>query len=91
MDSNLKKLLYCVQIGQKTNRVIIENLTFSFAAKAIVMGFTFAGKASLWAAIASDVGAMLVVTLNGMKLLPSKEKRNDLVGYEFEKNKGVLS
>ena len=38
------------------------------------MGFTFAGRASHWAAITSDVGAMLVVTLNGMKLLPASRK-----------------
>ena len=36
------------------------------------MGFAFAGYSSLWAAIGSDVGAMLIVTANGMKLLPSK-------------------
>jgi len=91
MDSNLKKLLYSVRMGQKTNRVIIENIAFSFAAKAIVMGFTFAGMASLWAAIGTDVGAMLIVTLNGMKLLPSKKRTNDLVGYEFDKNEKVLA
>ena len=47
---------------------------FSLIVKAVVMGFTFAGRASLWAAIATDVGAMLIVTLNGMKLLPSSQK-----------------
>jgi len=74
MDSNLNKLLYIVCMGRRVIRTIIENVMFSLIVKAVVMGFTFAGKASLWAAIASDVGAMLVVTLNGMKLLPSSRK-----------------
>jgi len=43
-----------------------------------VMGFAFSGRATLWAAIASDVGAMLLVTLNGMKLLPSSRKIKDM-------------
>jgi len=81
MDSNLAKLLYSICMGRRVVRTIIENVIFSLLVKAIVMGFTFAGKASLWAAIGTDVGAMLVVTLNGMKLLPSsrKVKQNDLL------------
>mmetsp|Transcript_29767 Transcript_29767/g.63127 ORF Transcript_29767/g.63127 Transcript_29767/m.63127 type:complete len:1409 (+) Transcript_29767:67-4293(+) len=80
MDSDLRKLLYIIRMGRRVIRTIIENVVFSLAVKAIVMGFTFAGRASLWAAIGTDVGAMLIVTLNGMKLLPSsrKVKENDL-------------
>ena len=80
MDSNLNKILYTIRMGRRVIRTIIENVAFSLIVKALVMGFTFAGKASLWAAIATDVGAMLVVTLNGMKILPSsrKVKENDL-------------
>lgn len=80
MDSNLNKLLYSVRMGRRVVNTIVENVAFSLIVKAIVMGFTFAGKASLWAAIATDVGAMLIVTINGMKLLPSskKVKENDL-------------
>ncbi|KAL9189006.1 hypothetical protein ACHAXT_011496 [Thalassiosira profunda] len=80
LDSNLEKLLYLVKMGRRVLRTIIENVVFSIAVKAIVLGFTLAGRSSLWAAIGSDVGAMLLVTLNGMKLLPSsrKMKRNDL-------------
>lgn len=75
MDSNLNKLLFIVRMGRRVTRTIIENVMFSLIVKAVVMGFTFAGKASLWAAIASDVGAMLIVTLNGMKLLPREGKK----------------
>ena len=75
MDSNLEKLLYAVIMGRKVIRTILENVVFSLVVKAIVLGFAVSGKgSSLWAAIASDVGAMLLVTLNGMKLLPSSKK-----------------
>merc|ERR1712012_74248 len=60
------------KLGRRVRQTILENVVFSLGTKAIVMGFTFAGYSSLWAAIGSDVGAMLLVTLNGMKLLPSQ-------------------
>jgi Cd2+/Zn2+-exporting ATPase len=74
MDSDLNKIIYIIRMGQKVSRTIIENVVFSLVTKAIVMGFTVAGRVSLWAAIATDVGAMLIVTINGMKLLPSSRK-----------------
>ena len=74
MHSNLNELLYTIRTGRRVIRTIAENVIFSLTVKAIVMGFAFAGKASLWAAITSDVGAMLIVTLNGMKLLPSSKQ-----------------
>ncbi len=78
MDSNLEKLLYTVLMGRRVIRTILENVVFSLVVKAIVMGFAISGRATLWAAIASDVGAMLLVTLNGMKLLPSSRKIKDM-------------
>eukprot|EP00594_Rhizosolenia_setigera_P017667 CAMPEP_0178977216 /NCGR_PEP_ID=MMETSP0789-20121207/24356_1 /TAXON_ID=3005 /ORGANISM="Rhizosolenia setigera, Strain CCMP 1694" /LENGTH=978 /DNA_ID=CAMNT_0020666571 /DNA_START=524 /DNA_END=3460 /DNA_ORIENTATION=+ len=75
MDSNLNKLLFSIKMGKRVIWAIQENIIFSLIAKTIVVGFTFAGWMTLLSAIATDVGVMLAVTLNGMKLLPSK-KRN---------------
>jgi Cd2+/Zn2+-exporting ATPase len=93
MDSNLNKLLFIIRMGRRVTRTIIENVVFSLATKAVVMGFAFAGRAGLWAAIATDVGSMLVVTLNGMKLLPSSRKvrQNELrsrTGEGFSDSRG---
>ena len=80
MDSSLEKLVYALRLGKRVTRTIVENVTFALLAKFIVMGFTFSSKASLWAAIVTDVGSMIIVTLNGMKLLPSRsEKKNAAV------------
>ena len=91
LDSDLRKLLKVVKLGKRVTRTIIENVTISFVAKAVVMGFTFAGYGNLWAAIGSDVGTMLVVTFNGMKLLPSKKSVNNRSGFDSfgAQNKGV--
>lgn len=78
LDSNLEKLIYSIRMGQRVVRKIKENVAFSLAVKFLVLGFTLAGSAKLWAAIASDVGAMILVTLNAMTLLPPSPKRGDL-------------
>jgi Cd2+/Zn2+-exporting ATPase len=62
-------------MGKAVSRKIRENIIFSFVTKAIVVVLTLAGYSYLWAAIAVDVGSMLIVTLNGMTLLPSKGER----------------
>lgn len=82
LDSNLEKLVYSIEMGKRVSRKIIENIAFSFIVKAIVLGFTLSGEVHLWAAIASDVGAMICVTLNGMMLLPYKNQ-----GVEMNANK----
>jgi len=75
MDSNLTKLYYSIKLGRRVTRTIYENVIFSIVVKAIVLGLTVAGMSTLWMAIITDVGAMLIVTLNGMKLLRTPEKK----------------
>jgi Cd2+/Zn2+-exporting ATPase len=70
MDSQLTKLTYAIHMGRRVLRTVKENITISLFAKLAVVALTFAGKMTLLYAIASDVGVMLLVTLNGMKLLP---------------------
>jgi cation transport ATPase len=70
MDSNLEKLSYIIELGRKVMITIRENILLSLACKIVVVSLTFLGKMTLLYAIASDVGVMLIVTLNGMKVLP---------------------
>lgn len=72
MDSRLTKLSYAIKMGQRVLRTVKENIVISLIAKLGVVGLTFGGKMTLLYAIAADVGIMLLVTLNGMKLLPGK-------------------
>lgn len=69
MDSNLDKLVWAFRLGRKVVWKIRQNIFLSLALKLVLVICTFAGYASLWAAIVSDVGAMLVVTLNGTSLM----------------------
>jgi hypothetical protein len=89
LDSNLEKLEYSIAMGQRVIRKIQENIIFSLAVKFTVLGFTLVGRTHLWAAIASDVGAMIVVTLNSMMLLPSRQKSADVVALKNDVEKGI--
>eukprot|EP00586_Coscinodiscus_wailesii_P013116 CAMPEP_0172503654 /NCGR_PEP_ID=MMETSP1066-20121228/171153_1 /TAXON_ID=671091 /ORGANISM="Coscinodiscus wailesii, Strain CCMP2513" /LENGTH=943 /DNA_ID=CAMNT_0013279473 /DNA_START=59 /DNA_END=2890 /DNA_ORIENTATION=+ len=73
MDSNLVKLLDSVKMGRRVLMTIKENILFSLISKLVVMFLTFGNTMTLFGAIASDVGTMLLVTINGMKLLPTEE------------------
>jgi len=70
MDSDLDKLLFSMKIGAKVIVTVQENIIFSIVSKVLVAILTFCGRMTLFGAIVSDVGVMLLVSLNGMKLLP---------------------
>jgi Zn2+/Cd2+-exporting ATPase len=72
LDSDLRKIEYGIRMGRRVTHKIAQNVVFSIAVKALVLVFALLGRAGLWAAIASDVGAMLVVTINAMTLLPRR-------------------
>ncbi|MBX3465496.1 MAG: cadmium-translocating P-type ATPase [Planctomycetes bacterium] len=69
MSDDLGKLPWLVLHSRRTLRVIRQNVFFSLAVKAVFVVLTFAGHASLWAAIGADMGASLLVILNGLRLL----------------------
>ncbi|MBU8541871.1 heavy metal translocating P-type ATPase [Falsiroseomonas tokyonensis] len=73
MSDDIAKLPWLVRHSRATLRVIRQNIGFSVAVKLLFTGLTVAGLASLWGAIAADVGASLLVVLNGLRLLGGGE------------------
>ena len=69
MSDDLSKLPWLIRHSRRTLRVIRQNIAFSLAVKAVFVLLTFAGYASLWTAIAADMGASLLVVFNGLRLL----------------------
>lgn len=69
MTDDISKLPWLVRHSRRTLAIIRQNITFALAIKAVFVGLTFVGLASLWAAIAADTGASLLVVLNGLRLL----------------------
>jgi Cd2+/Zn2+-exporting ATPase len=68
MGDDLGLLPAMVHLSRRTQRTVMANIILALAAKAAVFGLAVAGLATLWMAIAADVGTSLVVILNGMRL-----------------------
>jgi Cd2+/Zn2+-exporting ATPase len=69
MTDDIAKLPWLVRHSRRTLAIIRQNIMFALAIKAVFVALTFVGMASLWAAIAADTGASLLVVLNGLRLL----------------------
>lgn len=69
LADNLTKLPWLIKHSRNTLRIIHQNIACSLVVKGVFMVLTFVGFASLWAAIAADMGASLVVIANGLRLL----------------------
>lgn len=69
MSDDLSKVPWLVRHSRATLAVIRQNVAFSIAVKLLFTVLTVVGFASLWGAIAADVGASLLVVLNGLRLL----------------------
>ena len=69
MQDDLRKLPFVVNHARRARRIIIENITVALGAKAIFLAFMAFGAATLWMAVAADMGASLLVTFNGLRML----------------------
>lgn len=72
MSDDLSKLPWLIRHSRRTLSIIRQNIVFALGVKGVVAALTLIGLASLWAAIATDVGASLLVVLNGLRLLRAK-------------------
>jgi Cd2+/Zn2+-exporting ATPase len=73
MTDDISKLPWLVRHSRRTLAIIRQNITFALVVKAIFVGLTFIGMASLWGAIAADMGASLLVVMNGLRLLKTAQ------------------
>jgi len=69
MTDDLSKLPWLICHSRRTLGIIRQNIGFSLGVKLIFVVLTFTGFASLWGAIAADVGASLLVVANALRLL----------------------
>lgn len=69
MGDDLSRLAWLVRHSKRALRVIRQNVVASLIVKATVLALAFFGHASLWGAIAADMGVSLLVVLNALRLL----------------------
>jgi Cd2+/Zn2+-exporting ATPase len=68
MADDLGKLPFAVRLSRATMRTIRFNVAFSIGVKLAFFLLVLLGLGSMWLAVVADMGATLLVTLNGMRL-----------------------
>ncbi|MBE3072789.1 MAG: heavy metal translocating P-type ATPase [Acidobacteria bacterium] len=69
MSDDLAKVPWLIQHSRRTLAIVRQNIAVSLGVKAVFVVLTLFGAASLWAAIASDMGVSLLVIANALRLL----------------------
>lgn len=75
MQDDLKALPWLITHSRRTLQIIRQNIFASIGVKVVFVAMTFAGHASLWAAIAADMGVSLAVVANALRLLKLRKGR----------------
>lgn len=69
MDDKPHKIVTFIQLSQHTRRALKQNILLALLIKSVFLLLAFLGYATLWMAVFADVGASLLVVLNGLRLL----------------------
>mgnify|MGYP003676174574 FL=1 len=82
MTDDIGKVPWLVGHSRRTMNIIHQNIGIALATKALFVGLTAFGMATMWGAIAADVGVSLLVVANALRLLRAKKDRSDPSGGE---------
>ena len=69
MQDDLRDVAMALRMARASRRIIKQNIVLSLVLKLAFLGLAIPGLATLWMAVLADVGATLLVTMNGMRLL----------------------
>jgi Cd2+/Zn2+-exporting ATPase len=69
LSEDVRRIPWFLRHARVTRAVVRQNIAFALVVKAVFVVLTAMGHATLWGAVAADMGASLLVTLNGLRLL----------------------
>jgi Cd2+/Zn2+-exporting ATPase len=69
MADDLSRLPLAMRLSRRALGVVKQNIGLSLLIKAVFLALALPGYATLWMAVFADMGASLIVILNGMRLL----------------------
>ena len=79
MSPNLAKISSLIRTSRKTRTILLQNIVLAFGVKLVVLLLATAGQATMWMAVAADVGASLMVIGNGTRLLRAPESAKESI------------
>ncbi|MBA1201605.1 heavy metal translocating P-type ATPase [Pseudomonas capeferrum] len=69
MDDDLRKIPAFIRLSRQSAAILTQNIVLALVIKAVFLGITFAGMATMWMAVFADMGVSLLVVFNGLRLL----------------------
>ena len=82
MTDDIGRIPWLIGHSRRTISIIRQNIGLSLATKALFVGLTAFGMASMWGAIAADVGVSLLVVANALRLLNGHQVKDGPSGGE---------
>lgn len=76
MQDDLRKLPEFLKLSRKTANILKQNIAFALGIKGAFFILALLGIATLWMAVFADMGASLLVVLNGLRLLRTPQERS---------------
>lgn len=73
MAESLEKLPFVFRLSKRTMQIIKQNIIFAIIIKALAFALVFPGWMTLWMAVLSDSGAAVLVVLNALRLVRTKD------------------
>jgi Cd2+/Zn2+-exporting ATPase len=72
MNDDLRRIAETVKLSRSTHAVLWQNIALALGIKALFLVLAVFGNASMWMAVFADMGASLLVVLNGLRLLRAR-------------------
>ncbi len=72
MDDDLRKIPHFIELSRTTYRILVQNIALALGIKLVFLVLTLAGMGTMWMAVFADMGASMLVVLNGLRLLSFK-------------------
>ena len=69
MNDDLRRIPEVIRLSSKTHAVLWQNITLALGIKAVFLVLAVFGSATMWMAVFADMGASLLVVVNGLRLL----------------------
>jgi Cd2+/Zn2+-exporting ATPase len=69
MQDDISHVPLALRVARRSRALVKQNIALSLALKLAFLALAVPGITTLWMAVLADVGATMLVTLNGMRVL----------------------
>jgi Cd2+/Zn2+-exporting ATPase len=69
MTDGIDRVAEAIRVGQRTRRIVWQNIILALGIKLVFILLGVAGSASMWAAVFADVGVTILAVLNASRVL----------------------